>query len=81
MTGPRTPRLARMGNGAVVTTCPGCHASPVRDDGRSERLHEYNWLRTCARCGRRLCRVCLPEDARVCMHCAGPDRSGEGRAR
>jgi hypothetical protein len=57
-----------LGDKCLITRCPGCEFSPVRDDG-TERRHEFNWLRTCARCERRLCRVCLADDARICAQC------------
>lgn len=69
---PANPRRARRpvftSDGYTIASCPGCDAGPVRDD-LSETIHEYNWLRTCADCRLRLCRVCLEDGAALCVGC------------
>lgn len=69
------PKPAIMPNGCLITACIGCetaepkrYTGPVRDDG-TEVLGEFNWLRTCSGCDRRLCIVCLPDPNERCIHC------------
>lgn len=69
------PKPAVMPNGCLITACVGCeeqkpqrYVGPVRDSG-DEYLHEFNWLRTCKECGRRLCLVCLPDPKERCIRC------------
>lgn len=71
------PKPAIMPNGCAITICVGCEelkrcSGPVRDDG-SEVLHEFNFMRTCDGCDRRLCLLCMPEQSTRCTRCVEID--------
>lgn len=45
-----------------LVTCPACRFSPVRTTDGQEEMTAGNWMKTCPRCGRKLCRECYRFD-------------------
>jgi len=81
--GRKGTRFVLTPDGYGLVYCPGCEApAPLRSVPGRETLDAYNWVRTCAQCGERLCLVCLDPAATVCHACqhAAPDASAAASA-
>jgi hypothetical protein len=62
----RGVKAAVTDQGAQLIPCPGC-GHVVRSHPEMEELDaDLNWTRTCARCERKLCRVCFPVGFATC---------------
>jgi len=76
--GRKGTRFVLTPDGYGLVYCPGCEApAPLRSVPGRETLDQYNWVRTCAQCGERLCLVCLDPGATICHACqrVAPDAS------
>ena len=67
--GPKRVRGRSAATSYDVVACVGCDSPYCHEQGREVR-DRWNWLLSCAGpCGRRLCRICLPDGAERCLAC------------